>query len=84
MTARRGLWAVLAVALGLWAGSWRIMYLEVTRWHHMDSRMRFTTPSPGLPVITARAVAGAAPATALAVALLLLRKPSSLDVPSPE
>lgn len=76
MTARRLIRAVLGAALVLWAGSWRIIYLEVTRWHHMDSRLRFTTPSPGMPVITLRIVAGAAPATALAAALLLLRRPS--------
>jgi len=75
MTARRLLWAVLGVALVLWAGSWRIIHLEVTRWHHMDSRLRFTTPSPGRPVIMLRIVAGAAPATALAAALLLVKRP---------
>jgi hypothetical protein len=74
------LWVVMGVALVLWAGSWRIMYLEVTRWHHMDSRLRFTAPSTlpgralpraGLPVRLARLVAIVAPPTALATASLL-------------
>jgi hypothetical protein len=73
MTTRRLLWAVLGVASVLWAGSWRIVYLEVTRWHHMDSRLRFSTPSPGLPVITLRIVAGAAPVAVLVAAVLLVR-----------
>ncbi|OXM59721.1 hypothetical protein [Amycolatopsis vastitatis] len=61
MTTRRSLWVMLGVASVLWTGSWRIIYLEVTRWHHMDSHLRFTMPSPGLPVITLRVVAGVAP-----------------------
>jgi len=78
--ARRMLWSTLGIASVLWAGSWRIIYLEVTRWHHMDSHLRFTaphvpgaSPSPGLPVITAVIVAAAAPPTALIAALLLAR-----------
>jgi len=78
MIARRPLWAVLGAAVVLWAGSWRIMHLEVTRWHHMDARLRFTTPSPGLPVITARVVAGAAPLAALGAAVLLARSGGSV------
>jgi hypothetical protein len=74
MTTRRLLWAALGVAAVLWAGSWRIIHLEVTRWHHMDSHLRFTTSSPGLPVITLRVVAGAAPLAALAAAALLVRR----------
>ncbi|WP_143086124.1 hypothetical protein [Amycolatopsis saalfeldensis] len=75
MTTRTWLPALAAVA---WAGSWRVLYLEVNRWHHMDSRLRFTPPpSPpgapvphaGLPVLTARAVAVTAPV--LTIALLL-------------
>jgi hypothetical protein len=76
------LWALMGVALVLWAGSWRVMYLEVTRWHHMDSRLRFIAPSTlpggpvpraGLPVRLARLAAIVAPPTALASASLLRR-----------
>lgn len=84
---RRPLWWTLAVASALWAGSWRVIYLEVTRWHHMDSRLRFTPPpvppgSPapqaGLPVIMALVVAGLAPLVALVSALLLVKARRSL------
>jgi hypothetical protein len=78
--AQRLLWSTLGIASALWAGSWRIIYLEVTRWHHMDTHLRFTPPdapgadpSPGLPVITAVIVAAAAPPTALIATLLLAR-----------
>ncbi|GAB3147435.1 hypothetical protein GCM10027258_40810 [Amycolatopsis stemonae] len=83
MTRRRLLWVVLGVAVVLWAGSWRIIHLEVTRWHHMDSHLRFIpppvppgspAPSAGLPVIMALTVAAAAPLVTLAAAVLLWRK----------
>jgi hypothetical protein len=79
----RGLWWTLGTALVLWAGSWQVIYLEVTRWHHLDSRLRFAPPpvppgsaqpSPGLPVITALIVAVAAPLAVLALTLLLATK----------
>ena len=44
-----------------WAFSWRIIYLEVFRWHHMTPTLRFSgppappgvdrQPRPGLPLI---------------------------------
>lgn len=83
MNTHRLLWAVLGVVLALWVGSWRIIYLEVTRWHHMDSHLRFTpppvppgspTPSAGLPLITALVVAAATPVGTLAAAALLVRR----------
>jgi hypothetical protein len=44
---------------GVWAGSWYLMYLEVTRWHHVKPTLRFNSgpvpgsevqPRPGLPL----------------------------------
>ncbi len=44
---------------GVWAGSWYLMYLEVTRWHHVKPSLAFnpppvredeTQPRPGLPL----------------------------------
>ncbi|WP_027944956.1 hypothetical protein [Amycolatopsis taiwanensis] len=79
----RGLWWLLGTTLVAWAGSWRIIYLEVTRWHHMNSRLRFTPPPAppgappphaGLPVIMALTVAGTAPLlTILATTLLVVK-----------
>ena len=78
----RWLWWLLAIVLALWAGSWRVIYLEVTRWHHMDSRLRFTPPpvpagaplpKAGLPVIAARSVALGSPPVAVVVLVLLAR-----------
>lgn len=82
MKGRRRWWPA-GLALVAWAGSWRVIHLEVTRWHHMDSRLRFTppagpsgdmSPQPGLPVIAAVVVAGVAPLlTVLAAVLLIVR-----------
>jgi hypothetical protein len=52
-----------------WILSWRIVHLEIHRWHHMSRTLRFTGPSgarPGLPVRTIRVVAIAAPLAFLA------------------
>ena len=52
-----------------WIISWRIVYLEITRWHHMSRTLRFTGPpgaKPGLPVRTIRILAIAAPIAFLA------------------
>ncbi|MEV6647885.1 hypothetical protein [Amycolatopsis sp. NPDC051371] len=66
-------WATV-VSLVVWAGSWRIMYLEVTRWRHLDARLRFVTPEvppgfpvprAGRPVRAARAAAVVAPVVSL-------------------
>jgi hypothetical protein len=44
---------------GVWAGSWYLMYLEVTRWHHVKPSLAFNPgpvregdvqPRPGLPL----------------------------------
>jgi hypothetical protein len=52
-----------------WIVSWRIVYLEIFRWHHMSRTLRFTGPPgarPGLPVRAIRVVAIAAPIAFLA------------------
>ncbi|MEW2503854.1 MULTISPECIES: hypothetical protein [unclassified Amycolatopsis] len=85
---RRGLWWLLAVAGAAWVGSWRIIYLEVTRWHHLDARLRFTPPPgpvggpvahAGVPVIMARAVAGVAPLVCVAAVVVLVARASTKD-----
>lgn len=77
----RGLWWLLGTALVAWAGSWRVIYLEVTRWHHMNSHLRFTPPPvppgappphAGLPVIMTLSVAGTAPLLTVLAATLLV------------
>ena len=44
----------------LWAGSWYLMYLEITRWRHVKPSLAFNSaplpgsgvrPRPGLPLI---------------------------------
>ena len=52
-----------------WIFSWRIVYLEIFRWHHMSRTLRFTGPAgakAGLPVRTIRVVAIASPIAFLA------------------
>lgn len=44
----------------VWVGSWYLMYLEITRWHHVKPSLAFNSdlvtgtgmrPHPGLPLI---------------------------------
>ena len=44
----------------VWAGSWYLMYLEITRWHHVKPSLAFNSdlepkyglrPRPGIPLI---------------------------------
>lgn len=63
----------------LWIASWRIIYLEIFRWHHMSKTLRFTAPEPlpghdepprpGLPVKAACVTAVTAPLVFLATFL---------------
>ena len=54
------MWIVVWVSGALWAGSWYLMYLEITRWRHVKPSLRFNAdlipgtdirPHPGLPLI---------------------------------
>ena len=58
----------------LWAGSWYLMYLEITRWHHVKPSLAFNsdlepingmTPRPGLPLIMLYITCAAAPAVVI-------------------
>ncbi|MET8849817.1 hypothetical protein [Amycolatopsis sp. NPDC004625] len=78
----RVLKGALVGALAVWASSWRIMYLEVHRWHHLDARLRFAPPPTppgfpparaGVPVRAARAAAVLAPPVSVALACSCLR-----------
>jgi hypothetical protein len=60
-----------------WIASWRIIYLEVFRWHHMTKTLRFSGPPtppggiparPGLPLRAACFAAVTAPLIFLATA----------------
>jgi hypothetical protein len=67
-------------AAGVWAGSWYLMYLEITRWHHVKPSLAFNAPPvpdtemrphPGLPLLALYAACVAAPVTVL----MLRRRP---------
>jgi len=54
----------------VWAGSWYLMYLEVTRWRHVKPSLAFNSdpvpgsgvrPRPGLPLIVLYIACAAAP-----------------------
>ena len=58
-----------------WAGSWYLMYLEVTRWRHVKPSLAFNSdpipgtdirPKPGLPLILVYITCVAAPLTVIA------------------
>ncbi len=68
----------LAKLLGCaaWAGSWYLMYLEVTRWRHVKPSLAFNSdpipgtdirPEPGLPLILVYITCAAAPLTVITV-----------------
>jgi len=59
-----------------WAGSWYLMYLEVTRWRHVKPSLAFNSdpipgtdirPKPGLPLILVYITCAAAPLMVMAV-----------------
>ena len=65
---------------GVWAGSWYLMYLEITRWRHVKPSLAFNSdpdpvtgirPRPGEPLILLYVVSVAAP---LAVVASLVRR----------
>lgn len=64
------MWALRWVGGVLWAGSWYLMYLEITRWHHVTPSLRFNAgprsdtggqPRPGRPLKLLAVVAAIAP-----------------------
>ncbi len=70
----------------VWIGSWRIVYLEIFRWHHLTRTLRFSpppprpgwpTPKPGLPLRAVRVVAIAAPAVFVAATIRRARLTST-------
>lgn len=68
----------------VWAGSWYLMYLEITRWRHVKPSLAFNSdlepvngmkPRPGLPLILLYVACAAAPLTFAGPPLLrLLRR----------
>jgi hypothetical protein len=58
------------LAGGVWIGSWYLMYLEITRWHHVKPSLAFNSdhdtvtgsrPRPGRPLILLYIASVAAP-----------------------
>ena len=63
------------LAAGVWAGSWYLMYLEITRWRHVKPSLAFNSdpipgtgirPRPGLPLILVYVACAAAPVVVVA------------------
>jgi hypothetical protein len=59
----------------VWAGSWYLMYLEITRWRHVKPSLAFNsdplpgsgiTPRPGLPLIMLYIACAVAPPVVIA------------------
>jgi hypothetical protein len=72
-----------------WAGSWYLMYLEVTRWRHVKPSLAFNSdpipgtdirPKPGLPLILVYITCAAAPLTVVAA---LIRERQTGRLPAP-
>ena len=58
------------VGVAVWAGSWYLMYLEITRWRHVKPTLAFNSdplpgsgirPRPGLPLILLYVACAVAP-----------------------
>jgi len=73
----------------VWAGSWYLMYLEITRWRHVKPSLAFNsdplpgsgiTPRPGLPLIMLYIACAVAPPVVISA---LVRQFSDARHPSP-
>jgi hypothetical protein len=62
-----------------WAGSWYLMYLEITRWHHVKPSLAFNADigraagveaHPGGPLLLLYGVCAAAPAVTVSAAVI--------------
>jgi hypothetical protein len=71
------------LGLGVWAGSWYLMYLEITRWRHVKPSLAFNSvpdpvtgmpPRPGQPLILLYVACVTAP-LAVVASLLFRRRP---------
>jgi hypothetical protein len=69
--------------IAIWVGSWYLMYLEITRWHHVKPSLAFNPepipgtnvrPDPGLPLLVVYVACGAAPLVAMAALIVQLRR----------
>ena len=67
---------------GVWAGSWYLMYLEVTRWHHVKPSLALnpdalpeseTPPRPGLPLILLYIACAVSPVVVVATTVTQVR-----------
>jgi hypothetical protein len=65
-----------------WIGSWYLMYLEITRWHHVKPSLAFNSdpipgtdvrPRPGLPLIALYVVSVTAPLVVVAGVISRIR-----------
>jgi hypothetical protein len=77
---------IVAAGAGLlWAGSWYLMYLEVSRWHHVTPTLAVNSDlsvpgqppaQPGLPLLALYGVCAVAPLVTIAAsARLIARRP---------
>ena len=66
----------------VWVGSWYLMYLEITRWHHVKPSLAFNSdlhpanglrPHPGLPLIALYTACVAAPALVVVTLIRQIR-----------
>jgi hypothetical protein len=83
---RRATWAAAAV----WLGSWFLMYLEITRWHHVRPTLALNPPEirgtalrahPGLPLIALYGACAVAPLITVAGAVKRLRSERAVAGP---
>jgi hypothetical protein len=77
----------------IWIFTWRTIYLEIFRWHHMTKSLRFNPPPPppgtdirprpGAPLIAVCAGAVAAPLVFVAATVVERVRGKSARTPSP-
>jgi hypothetical protein len=70
-----------------WLGSWYLMYLEVTRWHHVKPSLAFNSdlphppgqqPHPGMPLLLLYAACVAGPLAVAAGVVAHAGRPADL------
>ena len=71
-------WPMPVLGGAVWTSSWYLMYLEITRWHHVKRSLAFNSDiapaaRPGLPLILLYAACAAGPSMVLAAVVTRVR-----------
>ena len=83
MAAVLGMRFVKWLGCAVWIGSWYLMYLEITRWHHVKPSLAFNSdlvtpdgaqPHPGLPLQLLYVACAVSPLVVIATTVPQIRR----------